>query len=215
VALAAGWERVCRTVPAAEQDELVNPDKEAISRFLGLLEGRIQFSIPGEWEAAVKSARAYHRRDFRFSRPERGEQPFPGHGLLRRAGHQWIVKKDARLIKLPTSDGSGPVDFAAVEFAGEKAFTALYGWPPAPYKLIATDLGSGEVIWSSSVWAAGDWRGYSGSGWHFVTIRSAGEKLAVFGMDFRTVYVEVFDKKTGENRCRFSTAYVDATGPRK
>ncbi len=215
LALAAGWERVCRTVPATEQEELVNPDAEAISRFLGLLEGRIQFSIPAEWEAAVRSAKAYRQRDFRFPRPERGEQPFPGHGLLRCAGHHWIVKKDGQLIKLPTDDGSGPVDFAAVEVAGDRTFTALYGWPPAPYQLFATDRESGAVIWSSRVWAAGEWRGYAGSGWHLVALRSAGEKLAVFGMDFRTVYVEVFDKRTGENRCRFSTAYLDEVVPQK
>ena len=164
VALAAGWERVCRTVPMREQDELVDPDPEAISRFLGLLEGRIQFSIPEEWEAAVKSAKAYRQRDFRFSQPEHGKQPFPGHGLLKRVGHQWVVKKDGQLIKLPASRGLGPVDFAVVEFAGERAFTALFGWPPAPYKLFATDRASGGVIWLSSVWAAGEWRGYSGSG---------------------------------------------------
>ncbi len=215
VALAAAWERVCRTVPAAQQEELVNPDRDAISRFLGLLEGRIQFSIPEEWEASVKSAKVFRRREFLFSCPERGEQPFPGHGLLRRAGHQWIVKKDGKLITLPADKGSAPVDFAAVEFADKRAFTALYGWPPAPYKLFATDLESGEVIWSSSVWAAGDWIGYSGWGWHFVAIRSAGDKLAIFGMDSRTLYVEVFDKNTGANRCRFGTAYADENGPRR
>jgi len=215
VALAAGWERVCRTLPEKEQDELVSPDDEAVFRFLGLLEGRIQFPIPEAWEAAVKSGKAYSQREFRFSRPNRGKQPFPEHGLLRRTGRQWIVEKDRQLIKLPADDGLGPVDYAAVEFAGERAYTALYSWPPAPYRLFATDRGSGQILWSSSVWAAGNWLAYSGSGWHFVTMRSAGDKLAVFGISSRTVYAEVFDKKTGENRCRFSTAYFDAASPRK
>ena len=163
----------------------------------------------------MKSVKVRGQREFRFSCPNRGEQPFPGHGLLSRADHQWIVKKDRRLIKLPAHDELGPVDYAAIEFAGERAYTALYGWPPIPYKLFATDQGSGEIIWSSSVWATGDWMNYGGSGWHFVTMTSASEKLAVFGITYRTVYVEVFDKKTGENRCRFSTAYFDAASPRK
>ena len=59
VALAAGWERVCRTVPAAEQDELVNPDAEAISRFLGLLKisatRRIFNGSPPLWSAGARS----------------------------------------------------------------------------------------------------------------------------------------------------------------
>jgi hypothetical protein len=30
-----------------------------------------------------------------------------------------------------------------------------------------------------------------------------------------TVYIEVFEKKTGVNRCRFSTAYFDAIVPKE
>src|SRR5579859_3591959 len=40
VALAAGWERVRRTVPEAKHGEIVSPDAKAIARFLGLIEGR-------------------------------------------------------------------------------------------------------------------------------------------------------------------------------
>ncbi len=115
---------------------------------------------------------------------------------------------DGELIKLPKGVGPGPVDFAAVELDADSAFTALYTWPPVAYPLFATDRRSGQVLWSSNVWAVGDYFGGTGQGWHFVAVRSATQRLAVFGMDSRTVYVEVFDKKTGQNLCRFSTAYV-------
>jgi hypothetical protein len=217
VALAAGWERVCRTLPVEEQNELVVPDRQAISRFLGLLEGRIQFPIPTAWESAVKSAKAYSQRNFLFSVPKHGGEPSPGHGLLRRAGDRWIVKKDSQLIKLPPADGgSGPINYAAVELADEWAYTALYGPFPIPYTLSATDRGSGKIIWSSKVWANGDWGAYSGTGGHFIIIRSTREEIAVFGItSFGSAYVEVFDKKTGENRCRFCTRYSDENAPRK
>jgi hypothetical protein len=216
VALAAGWERVCRTLPVEEQDKLVIPDARMISRFLGLLEGRIQVHIPEGWEAAVKSAKAYGQRSVTFSVPRHEDQPSPGHGFLRRAGDRWIVKKESQLIKLPADDGAGPVDYASVEFADSRAYTALYGWMPIPYLLSATDRGSGEIIWSSRVWANGDRGAYTGPGRHFVTIRSTRDKIVVFGLSsFGSAYVEVFDKKTGENRCRFNTANSNELASRK
>jgi hypothetical protein len=215
VALAAGWERVSRTLPASRQEEPLAPDDQAISRFLGLLEGRIQIPVPAAWEAAVKSVKAHRQGEVRFSRVKEAGQPFPDGAFLRRAGERWIVKKDGHLIKLPANDGLGPVDFAAVEIAPERAYTALFGWPPVPYELSATDRGSGEIVWSTRVWATGDWLSYSGTGWHFVAIRSARESVAVFGISFDSVYVEVFDKNTGKNSCRFSTANFDTNSPRK
>ncbi len=77
-ALAAGWELVCRTVPNALEGELVTPDARATSRFLGLLEGRVQFPIPDEWEAAVKSAKRHPPRNFRFAGPALGRSRFLG-----------------------------------------------------------------------------------------------------------------------------------------
>lgn len=209
LALAAGWERVRRTVPEAEQEEWITPDAKAVSRFLGLLEGRVQCPIPEEWETIVKSAQARRRSGFQFSCPNFGEDPLPGHGFLRRLGRQWIVKKGREIIKLPLEGAYEFMDLAAVEFDEQRAFSALYGWPSIPYRLYATDRKSGEMLWSSSVWAAGGLFNSTGSGWHYARIHVVNERVVVFGWDHRTLYVEVFDKKAGENLCRFSTAYLE------
>ena len=42
-----------------------------------------------------------------------------------------------------------------------------------------------------------------------------GETLTVFGISDGDIYIEVFDKMTAENRCRFGTAYFDAIAPGK
>jgi hypothetical protein len=72
-----------------------------------------------------------------------------------------------------------------------------------------------STVWSSKTWAAGNWVGYSGPGWHDVFVREAGETVAVFGVTSSAVYVETFKSETGENRCRFSTAYFDRSSPRE
>jgi hypothetical protein len=215
VALAAGWERVRRTIPRAKAQEVVSPDGEALSRFLGLIEGRARVPIPGAWEATVKSAKGHSPKAVWFPLLEPVRKDLARPRPLRRDGDQWIVEQEGRTIKLPAEDGLGLVDHAAVLLVGETLYVALYGWPPNPYRLFAVDRGSGKVIWSSKVWAAGGLMSYEGQGWHVATLHSAGETLAVFGVSDGAAYVEVFDKKTGVNRCRFSTAYPDAMTPKK
>ena len=166
--LAAGWERLCRTLPDEEEDQAITPHPQAISRS-GLLEGRIQFPIPEAWEGESQG-RPRHtvKGNFAFHVQSK-HQPFPGHGFLKRVGQHWIVIRDGEFIKLPAGLDAGPVDYAAVEVNGDRTFIrACYSWPPSPYKLYAIDRGNGRIIWSTTVWAAGNWLSYSGSGWHFV-----------------------------------------------
>jgi hypothetical protein len=212
--LAAGWERVRRTIPEAKRQGLVSPDSAALSRFLGLVEGRVQAPVPEAWEAAVKSTKGSSRMAIFFSCPE------PVEGALkrtrpRREAHEWIVEKDGLSIRVSAEDGLGPIDNAAVDIDTKAVYIGLYGWPPVPYRLLAIDRASKKVIWSSKVWAAGGLKGYGGQGWHFAETRLGGETLTVFGISEGSAYIEVFDKNTGENRCRFSTSYFDVTTPQQ
>jgi hypothetical protein len=208
-------------MPETEQVDVVTPDLLAISRFLGLIEGRIRVPIPKTWEETVRSVQGHGQRNIWFPpRPDlvlvarRSEQ-----WLVERDGAHWLVKKGSQLIKFPAEDGLGPVSYATAECAGEWAYVAMYDTPSA-YRLFAIDQGNAKVMWSSKVWGTSKvWpRGVivnSGPDWHAVSIRSSGEALGVFGFSSRAVYVEVFDRKTGENRCRFSTAYFDERPPRE
>jgi hypothetical protein len=184
VALAWGWERVRRTVPEADQQALINPDSGTLSRFLGLVEGRLQVPIPEKWEATIRSAKGNSRRNIWFS--YLGQ---PG-----REGDLGIVGRDNQ---------------AAVCLAMERAYIAIYQWPPIPYKVLSIDLSTRRILWVSEVWAAGTFVNYEGIGWHRAEIRLVGETVAVFGVSEGCAYVETFDKATGKNLCRFSTAYLD------
>jgi hypothetical protein len=219
-ALAAGWERVRRTMPETEEKDVVSPDLLAITRFLGLVEGRLQVPVPKTWEEALKSAMGYGPKSIWFPRSDGVlVERFHEEWRLERDGAHWLLKKDNRLIKLPIEDHSGPIENASVVCAGEWWYVALYG-SFSQYKLFAVDQGTGKVMWSSHVW--GTTKVYppgiigfgSGSDWHVATLRLSGETLVVFGFSGCAVYVEAFDRKTGENRCRFSTAYFERVSPR-
>ena len=214
VALASGWEGVRRTLPKERQQKIVSPDREAISRFLELVGRRTRFPIPGIWEASVKNAKSYGRDNIWFPLPKTVEKSAGVAApvvLLRREGDQWIVKKGSQTVTLPAEDGRGPVDKATVAMTDETVYVALHAWPPTPYKLYAIERSSGKIIWSSLVWADGGFMNYSGQGWHVVELRLAGDKLAVFGVSTGTAYIEVFDRRTGENQYRFGTSYFRAT----
>jgi hypothetical protein len=67
VALAAGWQRMLRTMPKNEGRENRRPDAQAVSRFLGLIEGRVHVAVPTAWARALKSAQGVSRRRINFS----------------------------------------------------------------------------------------------------------------------------------------------------
>jgi hypothetical protein len=212
VALAAGWERVRRTMPEAEQRDVISPDRVALSRFLGLVEGRIQVPIPDAWEATVTSTKGYGKAAIWFPRLELVDKQLVTRRPLR-DGERWMVKMENLSLKLAAEDGLGPVDNFATVRDGEIVYVALYGSRPTPFRLFAVNRDNARPIWSTKVWAAGGLVEYEGKGWHLAEIRLVGERLAVFGISDDSAYVEAFDKKTGANQCRFSTAYFD--GPRR
>jgi hypothetical protein len=206
-AVAAAWERVRRTFPDADPHEIVVPGRQALSRFLGVLEARMRVPIPEAWEATFKSARAYHHEVPWFVYPEKPADRFRGLVKPKREGDQWVVTLGRVTVRVPAEDGREFVEHATVLVDGTTVYVALYGWPPTPSRLLAVDQGSGKTLWSTKVWAAGGLIGYEGQGWHFAEMSLADDRIAVFGVSDGAAYVEVFDKKTGANRCRFSTMY--------
>lgn len=130
-------------------------------------------------------------------RPQRGENEF-------------VVEKSGRTFKFPRTEFNGLGHCASVCVTDEISYVAVYDSHPDSYRLLAFANLGGRVIWSSPVWASGEIVDFQGPGWHFVTIIAEGGAVTVFGASYAGVYIEVFDSKTGENRCRFGTYYFDA-----
>jgi hypothetical protein len=198
----------------AKGRDAVAPAERLLTRFLGLVEGRIQTPIPEAWEAAVKSIKGNGETAIWFSCPALVEEALKKHRPQKDA-NDWIVAIDRLSIRVPVEQGLAPVQNVAVHVDSGVVYIGLYGWPPIPYRLFAFDRTSKKVLWVSEVWAAGGLTNYEGQGWHFAEVRSVGQTLTVFGISEGSAYIEVFDKKTGENRCRFGTAYFDVIPARK
>ena len=209
-ALSAGWQRVRRTMPEAMPNHDVSPDGEAIARFLGLIEGRLQVAVPDAWEATVKSAKSHDCKNTWFSCPKKLKQLTGADGRIRRVDDEWLLDRDGLSIRIPAGCDIRENSNIAVQIDGDNLYLALYDCPPTPYRLVAIDRASNKINWSSEVWAAGGVVSYTGKGWHFAEIRLERGLLFVFGLSGDSAYVEIFDKSTGENSCRFSTAYLDA-----
>jgi hypothetical protein len=216
-AMASGWERVRRTMPESRHEDVVSPDLLAISRFLGLIEGRIQVPIPTSWEESLKSARGYDQRSVGFPPPNAADTDprVSKMWLPSRDGHHWVVKRENESVRISAEDGLGSVHHAAVARTRDRTFVALYGADAGPYRLLAIDEGTTKVLWSSNVWADGGLNARTGApGWHIVTLHPSAESLVVFGASFSAMYVELFELKTGQSRCRFSTAYFNRVEPK-
>jgi len=212
-ALAAGWERVRRTIPLQKREKAVAPNKEEIFRFLRLVKRQMGIVIPANWEVAVQNANSYGRDNiwFReaadFSKPNLTSTSGNSSAIVRRENGRWTISWNSQTWSVLASDDQGLVEKASVELADKCAYVCMYGPIPFPYKLYALDRNGGNVLWSSDVWASGALINYYGQGGHDVEMRATPDKIAVFGISVNAVYIEVFDRETGHSMCRFSTSY--------
>jgi hypothetical protein len=220
LALAAGWERVRRTVPVARQKNIVCPDKCVLCRFLGLVEGRVQVPVPRVWCTAVEAAKSYgcssiqfpllalqHDVEGGYRVPGVNCPVFPeGRVSVRREGDRLLLTLNSRTWSLLDKGYGRPPPVRAL-LAKDRLFVAVYISAPAPFHLYALDSSSGDVIWSTKVWAEGGFVDYTGVGSHEVEMQVQGNCVVVFGVAGGAMYIETFDTSTGKNMWRFGTGY--------
>jgi len=215
VCLAAAWERVYRALPKEEREpetDRAAPNPFAMSRFLGLIEGRLGVNIPESWEAAFASVNISEQIYVSF--PENDTEGADGEGAIQKAsvvleqskGHL-IVKQGAEIWLLPSEDQW--VENASVALTDEHAYLAAYSQFPVHYRLYKLDRQTGNILWVARVWADGGLMSYTGMGWHHVDLQVTTGTIVVFGISTVTAYVEAFDKRSGESRCRFGTRYLE------
>lgn len=216
-ALAAAWERVHRSTPTAVGPRIGFPDKAALARFLGFLEGRTRRPIPPIWRKAVESATPYGGF-FGFPAPNATGKPSDPLGpassaALKREGDRWVVSGEGLTVSLPSKDPPTPNEKATMIADRETAYAVVYTNTPGPYKVFAVERRTGRVAWSSRLLMPGLPGGYSGQWWHYVEMQLVAGELAVYGVGSVIAYINVFDRKNGSCECVFSTLLCHPQSP--
>ncbi|MCH7603617.1 MAG: hypothetical protein IIB54_12705 [Planctomycetes bacterium] len=220
LAIPAGWELLRRTLPKKRRDDIIYHDEKALSKFLDSVEDHIKVDVPSAWRKAVLSAQLPGRSDIWYVMPqflkiphafiedEQGSRP----ATLRSAdeGFEFVTEDEIEIWKVPLLERPMPPHpCARLEVTKESLFFARYPFVPIPFDLQAMDRKSGKVVWSTQVWAAGDFTGYRGPHWHYVDFVVKDEMLIVFGLSVGSMYIEKFDVKTGKNLFRFNQIYLE------
>ena len=228
LALAAGWERVRRTLPKRKESDGIPLDALALARFIGLLEGRAKVTAPREWEKAFMTAQAGWRADelprvgFRteYDRRVREYESNPSHpdpnpvvipGTTQPAGddNRCIVKSGAASWTLQI-DEADRFDSALVRIDHDKAYIALYPeYPVGKLRIFELDPKTGITSWSSEVWVQEIYGGFSGYANNQVELAFTPGEVCVFGITYDAAYAACLDRRTGKTRWRFSTAFWD------
>jgi hypothetical protein len=89
------------------------------------------------------------------------------------------------------------------------SYIALFSGSGQAFPLLCLESNSGRVIWEAETWGYGgeNVKGVgTGITHHEIEIVVGDKKVALFGQGWGC-YLEVFDRDTGANLCRFSTSY--------
>ena len=228
VALAAGWEKVRRTVPMGRltynrDSSRLHPgspdrnapayNKAAVSSFLKLVRESVGVAVPSFWEKALCQPDSMPMPDDPIVW---GDHP----ASIERIQNQWVVTVPAGKWFLPVIRGSADnsclePNAVRLKLRNWAAFLTVNELDSGdPYHVYAMDRKSGRIIWSSRVWS-GDipFRGMISGGMaagRFVDLEVDDNLLTIFGLGWNgAAYIEMFDNMTGENLCRFSTGCFD------
>ena len=211
IAMTAGWERVRRNVAVANQDR-TPINAEAISRFFGLVEGLNKVPIPSAWETVLRSGETNSQGQIVFRYPLQ-QLKATSRQILKpqRDRDQITVEKDGCVITVALQKDERVYEVAFLRDE-QTVYLAMYYDAPAFYRILAVDVGTSEIKWSSQVWANPLMINYIGRGIHVVELSLAGQQLAVFGCAGPEAYLEVFEKSSGGCVARFNTRYHHAIG---
>jgi len=219
VALRAEWRLVA-------YDARMNPGEQpglgrtSVERFLSAVQKQVPVSIPAWWCAAavngtpVGATQALHFEEndgkWLFRTSNLHLKRIPDGVRVSASGIAFLVNNRPMFCPFIGHRDSlrlGATSTFVIAMQADAAFVATYEDTPSEYQLVRIDVASGSRCWSASVWAAGGFTNYMGRGWHRAEVVSGRESVYVLGAASDCLYIEGFDRDSGKNILRFSTAY--------
>lgn len=205
LALAVGWERVDRTLHTEGDD--AQATTQALSRFLGLVEGRVGFPVPEFWEAAVFGTEA--RGTMTYFVLDRRHSTAPGRPFqFEREGEQFRIFYGDESWLVPADRYSLFTDRVAGVISDDRVYVALYSLLPDIYPVHCVDITTGHTVWSAHVWAS-PLMNFNGGGFtHQAHVELTSDRVLIFGAGDYNIYIDAFDRGTGQPLWRFNSVYV-------
>lgn len=232
-ALIAGWEIVQRSREHDADATYQEPSVLELSRFVGLLDGRLRVKVPEWWADTLLNPWIPNRkRGLCFKTPKSASLPrirtsrndefnfIQDISDVRRSpqGLEMTVnyRGESIAIAIPKdkNQGGDPVSLLSAVSDGQNVFVTLSSTWGTPFSLIRIDTESRKVIWSKNVRAAGP-NGMSVEGQalvHYVELIAENSRIYIFGRCDFGLYCEAFEVADGECVFRFCTNDIELPG---
>jgi hypothetical protein len=219
IALQAAWMRVELTVPANEPARTVRPDRDALSWFLGFLEGRGRVKAPRWWADAILDAKANRRGNIYAGglnewpgRRTGPPPPSPPAATVELQGRQAVVRIGRDAVPVPeavfkSAQWFGPVKRVGALVSPGRCYVAGHDQIGSEHPLTCVDRAADRVRWTRPVWGS-YWGGTTGLPYQWVEVTEQGGRIVVFGVASTGFHVETFRADDGANLWRFSNGYA-------
>jgi hypothetical protein len=218
IAIQSAWQEVELTVPE-RANQVVRPDPEKLSRFIGFLERRAHVLAPKWWSEALLDARANRRGNVYAGglnivenrQKERNATTAPGQASVDRLEGHSVVRVGSESARIPEDLGEklgskAPGDGVCALITPSNCYIAVYDSWGYPYQLVCVNRSSAKTRWVAEVWASW-WRFGNGRSHQWVEITEQGNRVVVFGVASMGFHVEAFRAEDGVNILRFSNMY--------
>lgn len=214
IAIQSAWHEFVLTLPEAESDVAVVPDRDRLSRFIGFMEGRGRIQSPRWWADAILNARANGRYVYAHEFPAGDPESAPPVSKVffgKNADDKTGIQIDSEFVRVPDDlrekmGFNGFTRTTAALITDICCYIAVYDDIGYPYQLACVERSTSRVRWITKVWGCW-WAGASGLHRHSVEILENGDRVAVFGIASSGFHVEAFRVEDGTPLLRFSNTY--------
>lgn len=223
--LQAAWElnRKIITLPVAtKRDTDDTYDPEGIRAFLKHVRTRTELSIPDWWQKNLLENICVRKDDAHFVYGTRPDMKKVSLGASAKVVSADVWMAESETLSLQDKLLTFKTDKRSVVFSesiwpyqsnslasctvGDTTALAMYRQAGGPCPLLSFDHVNKKQIWSARVWG---WaRAFAAPGVdQHIELVATKDLIAVFGTEFRGVFLECFDAKSGEVKFRFCSSY--------
>lgn len=217
ICLSSAWEECRRRFPQDDK-AVIDKAENPLQYFLGFLEGKLDCHCPSWWKETLSTARISQKGNFYFQAKK--DPPTERKSDI---GLQAVIEvlpsalQSNMTIRIAGEDTMIPAVIHQFPFGQKVRLSILVIEPEMyvgchnnscfPFYLYSIDHNTNKLRWKSEVWGSGLSISNAIDS-HWVTIFVRKDLVFVFGAGSQYAYIEVFNRKDGNNRLRFNSGHI-------